>query len=121
MHSSSVRKRKVHAGTRDAKGPDVHKVNRGKIHIGSSSIGGFLDRFWGEFWSRANRAAFSLSHKNMKQKQEMSYAEFSKKTGLTASSLFRLEQGQQSITLVRLHEVLKRLKATLGDVFVELR
>jgi len=39
------------------------------------------------------------------------------KTGLTASSLFRLEQGQQSITLGRLHEVLKRLKATLGDVF----
>jgi transcriptional regulator with XRE-family HTH domain len=48
----------------------------------------------------------------------MSYAELSKKTGLTASSLFRLEQGQQSITLGRLHEVLKRLKLTLGDAVV---
>jgi len=51
----------------------------------------------------------------------MPYAAFSKKTGLTASSLFRLEQGQQSITLGRLHEVLKRLKSTLSDVFGGLR
>jgi transcriptional regulator with XRE-family HTH domain len=56
-----------------------------------------------------------------KQRGEMSYAAFSKKTGFTASSLFRLEQGQQSITLGRLHEVLKRLKMTLGDVFSELK
>jgi hypothetical protein len=56
-----------------------------------------------------------------KQRGEMSYAAFSRKTGLTASSLFRLEQGQQSITLGRLHEVLKRLKATLGDVFGEMK
>jgi len=51
-----------------------------------------------------------------KQRGEMSYAEFSRKTGLTASSLFRLEQGQQSITLGRLHEVLKKLKMSLWDV-----
>ncbi len=47
----------------------------------------------------------------------MSYAAFSKKVGLTASSLFRLENGEQSISLGRLHEVLKKLKASLGDVF----
>jgi len=51
----------------------------------------------------------------------MSYAAFSKKTGLTASSLFRLEQGQQSITLGRLHDVLKRLKLILADIFFELK
>ena len=49
----------------------------------------------------------------------MSYAEFSRKTGLTSSSLFRLEQGQQSITLGRLHEVMKKLKVTLSEVFGE--
>jgi transcriptional regulator with XRE-family HTH domain len=47
----------------------------------------------------------------------MSYAEFSKKTGLTASSLFRLENGQQSITLNRLHGLMKRLKVTMGEIF----
>lgn len=47
----------------------------------------------------------------------MSYAEFARKTGLTASSLFRLENGQQSITLTRLHGLLRRMKATVGDVF----
>jgi transcriptional regulator with XRE-family HTH domain len=52
-----------------------------------------------------------------KERGEMSYARFSKKTGLTASSLFRLENCQQSITLTRLHGLMKRLKVTLGDVF----
>jgi transcriptional regulator with XRE-family HTH domain len=52
-----------------------------------------------------------------KQRGEMSYAEFAKMTGLTASSLFRLENGQQSITLTRLHGLLRRLKASVQDVF----
>jgi hypothetical protein len=52
-----------------------------------------------------------------KQRGGMSYAEFSRKTGLTASSLFRLENLQQSITLTRLHGLLKRLKATVPDFF----
>lgn len=52
-----------------------------------------------------------------KQRGTMSYADFAKKTGLTSSSLFRLENGQQSITLTRLHELMKRLKVTLRDVF----
>ena len=56
-----------------------------------------------------------------KQRGEMSYAAFSKRTGLTASSLFRLENGEQSITLARLQGVLKRLKAKLSDVFGDLK
>ncbi len=52
-----------------------------------------------------------------KQRGEMSFAQFSRKTGLTPSSLFRLENGEQSITLGRLHGVLKKLKMTLWDVF----
>lgn len=47
----------------------------------------------------------------------MSYSAFAKKVGLTPSSLFRLENGEQSITLGRLHELLKRLKASVWDVF----
>jgi transcriptional regulator with XRE-family HTH domain len=52
-----------------------------------------------------------------KQRGTTSYKEFSKKTGFTPSSLFRLEQGQQSISLGRLHELLKRLKVSLWEVF----
>ena len=50
---------------------------------------------------------------------EMSFAQFSKITGLTPSTLFRLENFDQTITLRRLEPVLKRLKVTLWDVFGE--
>jgi len=52
-----------------------------------------------------------------KERGGFSYAEFAKKSGFTASSLFRLENGQQSITLTRLHGLLKRLKVTMNDIF----
>ena len=48
---------------------------------------------------------------------EMSFAQFSKITGLSPSTLFRLEQCDQSITLRRLELVMKRLKLTLSDIF----
>ena len=47
----------------------------------------------------------------------MTFAAFSRKTGLPASTLHRLMNGDQSITLGRLSALLKRLKVTLGDVF----
>jgi transcriptional regulator with XRE-family HTH domain len=50
---------------------------------------------------------------------EMSFAQFSKITGLTPSTLFRLEQCDQTITLRRLEPVLKRLKVTIVEVFGE--
>ena len=54
----------------------------------------------------------------LRQKRgEMTYAQFSRKVGLTASTLFRLENGQQSITLGKLEQVLERLNLKLIDVF----
>ena len=47
----------------------------------------------------------------------MTFVQFSRKTGLPASTLFRLENSQQSITLGKLELVLKRLKCSTGDVF----
>ena len=47
----------------------------------------------------------------------MSFAQFSKITGLTPSTLFRLENCDQTITLRRLEPVLKRLKISIVDVF----
>ena len=52
-----------------------------------------------------------------KQRGEMTFVQFSRKTGLPASTLFRLENAQQSITLGKLELVLKRLKCSTGDVF----
>lgn len=52
-----------------------------------------------------------------KTRGETSYAEFAKKTGLTPSTLFRLENRQQSITIGRLEDVMARLKVTLQDIF----
>lgn len=52
-----------------------------------------------------------------KERGAMSYVVFSKKVGLTPSTLFRLENGQQSITLGRLQQVMDRLKVRLGDIF----
>ncbi|MBS0174599.1 MAG: helix-turn-helix transcriptional regulator [Nitrospira sp.] len=47
----------------------------------------------------------------------MTYKAFSQRVGLPPSTLFRLEQGGQSITLGRLHLVMSRLKCTLKDIF----
>lgn len=52
-----------------------------------------------------------------KQRGNTTFAQFSKKTKLTASTLFRLENGQQSITLKKLDVVLKRLECSVLDVF----
>lgn len=48
---------------------------------------------------------------------EDSYAVFARKIGVSASTLFRLETGVQSVTLGKLEEILKRLKAKVPEVF----
>jgi transcriptional regulator with XRE-family HTH domain len=54
-----------------------------------------------------------------KHRGKMTFAQFSKKTGLMASTLFRLENAGQSITVKKLHHVLKRLKCSVRDVFLK--
>ena len=56
----------------------------------------------------------------LRQKRgEMTYVQFSRKTGLPPSTIFRIENSQQSITLSKLQGVLRRLKVRVRDVFVE--
>jgi len=52
-----------------------------------------------------------------KQRGEMTFAQFSKKTGFSQSMLFRLENCEQSITLGRLQQIMDRLKVDWQDVF----
>ena len=52
-----------------------------------------------------------------KRRAGMSFADFSKETGLNGSTLFRIEQGEMSITLKKLNLVLVRLNTSLAEVF----
>ena len=48
---------------------------------------------------------------------EMTYAQFSRKLGFPPSTLHRLEQGSQSITLRGLQQILRKLKCGLNEIF----
>ncbi|NDJ15015.1 MAG: XRE family transcriptional regulator [Acidobacteriia bacterium] len=50
---------------------------------------------------------------------DVSYAVFARRLGISASTLYRLETGEQSVTLGKLEDVLKRLKSGVRDVFPE--
>ena len=56
-----------------------------------------------------------------KRRGEITYAAFARKLGITPSSLFRLENCQQSITLKTLQQILDRLKCSLTDIFPPVR
>jgi len=64
---------------------------------------GTLDRQLGEFLRKRRGAT--------------TYAQFSRKVGLPASTIHRIENGNQSLTLKKLELVLKRLKCSVADVF----
>jgi DNA-binding XRE family transcriptional regulator len=52
-----------------------------------------------------------------KRRGTATYAEFSKKIGLRSSTLFRLENGEQSATLRALQLILDGLKCRMEDIF----
>ena len=47
----------------------------------------------------------------------LSYARFSKKTGLSHTTLHRLERGEHHLTISKLETVLSKLKVRLKDIF----
>lgn len=52
-----------------------------------------------------------------KQRGELSYAQFAKKTGLSHTTLHRIERGEHRLTLDKLQTVLEKLRIKLADVF----
>ncbi len=49
----------------------------------------------------------------------MSYAQFSKKTGLSHMTLYRIENREHHLTLNKLETVMGKLKIKLSDIFPE--
>ena len=54
-----------------------------------------------------------------KQRGDNTFQQFARKLRLPQSTVFRLEQGQQSITLRRLQQIMDRLECHLADIFPE--
>ena len=52
-----------------------------------------------------------------KQRGELTYAQFSRRIGISKSTLQRLEQGEQNITVDTLEQLLGKLSAGMADVF----
>lgn len=52
-----------------------------------------------------------------KERGELSYAAFSKKVGLSHTTLHRIEKGEHRLTVDKLQTVLERLKIKLADIF----
>jgi transcriptional regulator with XRE-family HTH domain len=50
------------------------------------------------------------------QRGNDSYAVFAKRLGISASTLFRLENAEQSVTLGKLEDILGRLKTSVRNV-----
>lgn len=52
-----------------------------------------------------------------KERGGLSYAEFSKKAGVSHQTLFRIEHGEHHLTLDKLETILVKLKIRLKDIF----
>lgn len=52
-----------------------------------------------------------------RERGALSYADFAKKTGLSHTTLHRIERGEHHLTLYKLETVLDKLKIRLADVF----
>jgi len=56
--------------------------------------------------------------KYLRQKRgDLSYVQFAKKVGISATMVHKLENGDRHITLRKLETVMAKLKIKLGDIF----
>ena len=52
-----------------------------------------------------------------KARGELSYAQFSKKTGISYTTLHRIERGEHHLTLYKLETLMGKLRIKLSDIF----
>jgi DNA-binding Xre family transcriptional regulator len=67
----------------------------------------------------ADRLAKQLATFLRKKRGSSTYLQFSRKLGFSASTLHRMELGQQNVTLRTLEQICGRLKCSVSDVFGE--
>jgi len=65
----------------------------------------------------AQRLAKQLGAFLRKQRGDLTYRQFSRKMGISDSTLQRLEMGEQNVTLKTLEQIIDRLNVTVADVF----
>ena len=52
-----------------------------------------------------------------KKRGDLTYAQFARKTGISDSTLHRLELAQQNVTLKTIEQLTQRLKCKVSDIF----
>ena len=54
-----------------------------------------------------------------KRRGDLTYQQFSRKTGISDSTLHRLELGEQNVTLKTLEQLCDKLKCSMSEIFGE--
>jgi len=67
----------------------------------------------------AQRLAKRLSAFLRKKRGDLTYQQFSRKTGISDSTLHRLEMADQNVTLKTLEQLCDRLKCGVSELFGE--
>ena len=65
------------------------------------------------------RLAMRLAAFLRKRRGDLTYQQFSRKTGISDSTLHRLEQGSQNVTLNTLEQISERLKCDITEIFAK--
>ncbi len=52
-----------------------------------------------------------------KARGELTFVQFEQRTGISASTLHRIEIGDQNVTLDMLETITKRMKVSMSDIF----
>jgi len=63
------------------------------------------------------RLAMQLAQFLRKKRGDLTFQQFSRKTGLSDSTLHRLEMGEQNITLDTLEHLCDRFKCSIAELF----
>jgi transcriptional regulator with XRE-family HTH domain len=54
-----------------------------------------------------------------KRRGDLTYAQFSRKLGISLATLQRLEHGEQNTTIKTLQQITDRLKCSIRDIFLQ--
>ncbi len=65
----------------------------------------------------ADRLAKQLAHFLRKRRGDLTFQQFSRKTGISDSTLHRMEMAEQNVTLKTLEQICSRLKCKVSDIF----